>query len=624
MAGEKDGCARYSVSTFLRLRPADERSARRFNDGEHSAASSPRLCVPIDRRMTRISTWKRDMGLMGAHAGPCVRVSRRNSTLLLVRLGLVPCFYGYLVLIVATLGKTMSAPGQSPCIGVVVDCIMASLGLSRSAISALYLVATVSSAASLPKVGALVDRFGVQISVTVVACLLGGACFLLSVCSSAPMLLLCFYLLRLLGQGAIFLVSQNVINLWFVKLRGLVMGFAAAGASLGITAVVPSAMQSGIAHLGWRGTYQVLGASCLGFSLVGAAFFREAPERYALSPDGAHAPLAAADSAAGIAADSSTGSTADSAAVSSSAAAHKRPAPTADGGSGESLADGNCEDLSEPAAEPAWTRDEALRTAAFWSISAGCLSIALTGTAFWFHLSRIVTDQLRTDQGTDVAFAASPSNEETRSSDAGSRIADSSEEASRVLTGGSADASSGEATAALGSCGLQAAPAVMASIYATIAVSSTLARIVGGALSDRVPPRHLLAATLVLQAFSLALIPFGRSLRMLLLICTTQGVSQALMGSVNAVVYANFYGRAHLGAIGGVAKAMVVLGSALGPFPFGAAHDLTGTFDVAVAGSVALSLTCCFGALRYGHAPVKRPGAQRALRVPVQEMARVE
>ena len=47
--------------------------------------------------------------------------------------------YGYVVLVVATLGKIMSAPGQSPCIGVVIDCIMGSLALSRSTLSLIHI-----------------------------------------------------------------------------------------------------------------------------------------------------------------------------------------------------------------------------------------------------------------------------------------------------------------------------------------------------------------------------------------------------------------------------------------------------------------------------------------------------
>ena len=122
--------------------------------------------------------------------------------------------YGYVVLVVATLGKIMSAPGQSPCIGVVIDCIMGSLALSRSTTSGLYLVATVASAATLPRLGQLVDRIGVRKFVTATALLLGVACWLMAVVPNAALLLLCFYLLRLLGQGAIFLaVSYTHLTL---------------------------------------------------------------------------------------------------------------------------------------------------------------------------------------------------------------------------------------------------------------------------------------------------------------------------------------------------------------------------------------------------------------------------
>jgi sugar phosphate permease len=500
-------------------------------------------------------------------------------SLLLVRLGL-PLFYGYVILLVATIGKILSAPGQSPCIGVVVDCVMVSLGLSRSVTSALYLVATVGSAATLPTVGRLVDRHGVQTSITVVSVLLGLACMLLSICESAVLLLLCFYLLRLLGQGAIMLVSQNAINLWFVRLRGLVMGIAAAGASMGVTALVPSAMAAGIDSIGWRPTYRVLGLVCLGFSALGFAFYREKPELYALRPDGDSAALAASDSAAEAADEQRQGAL---------------------GAKGEAGKEGDADE------EPAWTRAEALRTGAFWAISFGCLSIGLTATAFWFHLNRIITDRLGVTAPPSLTFEGS--GEEPGSGIDGGH-GDGGTNGSVVRDAGSGEASAG---ADEGTCGVRAAPEIMTQIYTVLAISSTISRVGGGFLADRVAPRLLLASALLLQALSLALVLVSNSIGMVLLVCTSQGVSQALMGSVSGVVYANFYGRANLGAIGGVAKSMVVLGSALGPFPFGAVRDMTGSFDPALLASVVLSLVCCGWALRHGRAPVqaRRPGKPR-------------
>ena len=102
---------------------------------------------------------------------------------------------------VATLGKIMSAPGQSPCIGVVIDCIMDSLALSRSTTSGLYLVDRRVGGAAAPGPARRPNRRRNRDG----ALLLGVACWLMAVVPNAALLLLCFYLLRLLGQGAIFL-----------------------------------------------------------------------------------------------------------------------------------------------------------------------------------------------------------------------------------------------------------------------------------------------------------------------------------------------------------------------------------------------------------------------------------
>ena len=67
-------------------------------------------------------------------------------------------FYGSVILVVCTMGKIMSSPGQSPCIGPTTDAIMVTLGMSESAITSLYLVGTLGSAFSLPHMGRVLDR----------------------------------------------------------------------------------------------------------------------------------------------------------------------------------------------------------------------------------------------------------------------------------------------------------------------------------------------------------------------------------------------------------------------------------------------------------------------------------
>jgi MFS family permease len=74
---------------------------------------------------------------------------------------------------------------------------------------------------------------------------------------SALMLLIGFALLRGAAIGGLSLVSQQVVNLWFVRRRGI----AAAAASLGLAAgsmVFPQLIDFLISLFGWRGAYLAL------------------------------------------------------------------------------------------------------------------------------------------------------------------------------------------------------------------------------------------------------------------------------------------------------------------------------------------------------------------------------
>ena len=69
-----------------------------------------------------------------------------------------------------------------------------------------------------------------------------------------------FFLLRFMGQGSMCLVSQTVINLWWVKKRGVIQGLAGSCSSIIMSWVVPQAMLSLMDAFDWRVTYVILGA----------------------------------------------------------------------------------------------------------------------------------------------------------------------------------------------------------------------------------------------------------------------------------------------------------------------------------------------------------------------------
>lgn len=106
-----------------------------------------------------------------------------------------------------------------------------------------------------------------------------------------------FVCLRGFGQGALGLLNNHAVNLWFERRRGLAVGVLGLGMA-GATALFLPLMEMGLQVYGWQTTYLIMGAVLAVTMLpLGALLYRDAPERYGLSPDEA-APAAENDSVA--------------------------------------------------------------------------------------------------------------------------------------------------------------------------------------------------------------------------------------------------------------------------------------------------------------------------------------
>jgi MFS family permease len=133
-------------------------------------------------------------------------------------------FYGWVILAVGAIGGVMTSPGQTYAFSAFLDHFINDLGLSRSMVSTLYTVGTLAASFVLPFVGRRFDRHGARIMITLASLLLGLACIYMSFVRNAVMLGIGFFMLRQFGQGSLSLVSKNVINLWWVRRRGRMMG----------------------------------------------------------------------------------------------------------------------------------------------------------------------------------------------------------------------------------------------------------------------------------------------------------------------------------------------------------------------------------------------------------------
>ena len=167
-------------------------------------------------------------------------------------------FYGWVMLGVAALGMFASGPGQSHIFSVFILPIGQDLGISHTAVSSAYAMATLVAAFGLPWVGRLVDRHGVRPIMLSVAVLLGFAAMAFGAVTGMVTLALGFAALRFLGQGSMMLCSANLVAQWFNRKRGLALSLMGLGFSLTM-AVHPPLAQWLSDELGWRAAWFWLG-----------------------------------------------------------------------------------------------------------------------------------------------------------------------------------------------------------------------------------------------------------------------------------------------------------------------------------------------------------------------------
>lgn len=208
-------------------------------------------------------------------------------------------YYGWVVLIVSTLGILASIPGQTMGVAVFTEPLMVALGLDRTTLSLAYLAGTVGSSLFLTSAGRLYDRVGGRVLVVAASLGLGVVLVFLAVLdrilaqlgavggAGAFLLVLLAYLgVRFFGQGVLTSASRNLLLPWFERRRGLVGGIRGVFVSLGFS-LAPPVLAALIALFDWRGALLALALVCGPvFALLALLLARDAPEPCGLLPDG--------------------------------------------------------------------------------------------------------------------------------------------------------------------------------------------------------------------------------------------------------------------------------------------------------------------------------------------------
>ena len=235
-------------------------------------------------------------------------------------------------------------------------------GWSRTQLGLALSFTRIEGSLTGPLAGYLVDKLGTRFMVFTGLLVMTAGFFLFSRVDSLWMFYLAYFVMSV-GQGqAGWLTVMTLLNHWFVRRRGMAMGLAMVGMSIGTLFLVPMIawlINPDADRLGWQRTAEILAVVALVSAFVLPKLIRNKPEDMGQYPDGE--PPRGVESLDGF-----------------------RP-PVATAISQEAA--------GKPEPELELTIGQALRTQAFWCISFGHGLGSMVVLAIMSHLGLLLGDQ---------------------------------------------------------------------------------------------------------------------------------------------------------------------------------------------------------------------------------------
>ena len=171
-------------------------------------------------------------------------------------------YYGWIIVPVSILGSFATSPGQTYMISVFNPSFRDALSLSLSQLTGAYMLGTILASIPQPYIGSWSDRVGIRRMLILMVVLFSLACVFIAQANSLFMLTLAFFFLRMFGQGALELLSTNMLPMWFQERLGRVSGIKNIVVRL-LIGSVPLGVLAAIKQVGWRETYVLAGVVVL-------------------------------------------------------------------------------------------------------------------------------------------------------------------------------------------------------------------------------------------------------------------------------------------------------------------------------------------------------------------------
>ncbi len=262
-----------------------------------------------------------------------------------------PFYYGWVVLVVGTMGMMAAVPGSPPGLSVFIDPMLSDLRLSRDTFSLAYTIGTLMAGIAAPFAGWAIDHYGVRGVATFTFLGLGLVLILTAFIPSVHaaiggsavngmggflLVLIAFGGMRDMGVAFGMTVCRTMIFRWFAERRNLAAIINGIVLSLSFSSA-PVLLNIIANRVGTQATWMVLGLLfAIGMTLVALIFFRDSPEACGVTIEKA-----------------------------------------------KNAKDSRDTDIPE---HLSFTARQALRTSAFWAINLAIATHAIIGTGSAFHI----------------------------------------------------------------------------------------------------------------------------------------------------------------------------------------------------------------------------------------------
>jgi MFS transporter, OFA family, oxalate/formate antiporter len=359
-----------------------------------------------------------------------------------------------------------AAYGTQYAFGVFFGALLTEFGWSRASLSGIFALYAFSYSLWGFLAGRLSDRWGPRAVLAVGGLFLGAAIAGMARVTHLWEPYVLYGVFAAVGMGTTYIPCNTTVVKWFLRRRGLAVGLASSGGSLGAL-LLPPVAQLLVSAVGWRAAYVVFGVAILVVLELVALVMRRDPESMGLHPDGADAGRAAA----------------------------------------------------QPA-EAEWPLRHAMRTQAFWVLSA-------TFTATWLPVFIPLVHVVPFTR--DLGFA----------------------------------------------------PLTAATALSALGGGAVAGRLLMGAVSDRIGRRATGVIGTLLQAAAFLAFSVVHSLSAVYAAAVVFGFAYGSVSMLFPALVSDFFGRRQAGAIAGFLFAFAGSAGAIGPLAAGAIYDARGSYAVA-------------------------------------------